>query len=81
MISKLDNTPNTEIQVNHESLMHQRRWLTLSPELRQQYVSPSDVEDAIRGAIHAQLENAPLRLLDAFVFINRACAPPNATQR
>jgi len=56
MISKLDNTPNTEIQVNHESLMHQRRWLTLSPELRQQYISPPDVEDAIRGAVHAQLE-------------------------
>jgi hypothetical protein len=33
-------------------------------ELRQQYVSPSDVEDAIRRAIWIELENAPLRLLN-----------------
>ncbi|KAG1807087.1 uncharacterized protein BJ212DRAFT_1485748 [Suillus subaureus] len=33
-------------------------------QLRQKYVSPSEVEDAIRRAIHAQLENAPLRLID-----------------
>ncbi|KAG2148638.1 WD40-repeat-containing domain protein [Suillus bovinus] len=33
-------------------------------QLRQQYVSPSEVEGAIRRAIHAQLENAPLRLID-----------------
>ncbi|KIK44140.1 hypothetical protein CY34DRAFT_803057 [Suillus luteus UH-Slu-Lm8-n1] len=31
---------------------------------RQQYVSLSEVEDAIRRAIHTQLENAPLRLID-----------------
>jgi hypothetical protein len=34
------------------------------PELRRRYVSPSDVEDAFRTAIHAQLENAPLRLIN-----------------
>ncbi|KAG2089251.1 uncharacterized protein F5147DRAFT_764608 [Suillus discolor] len=33
-------------------------------QLRQQYVSPSEVKDAIRRAIHAQLENAPLRLIN-----------------
>ncbi|KAG1775976.1 hypothetical protein EV702DRAFT_1269226 [Suillus placidus] len=33
-------------------------------QLRQQYVSQSEVEDAIRRAIHAQLENAPLRLIN-----------------
>jgi hypothetical protein len=32
--------------------------------LRQQYVSPSDVEDAIRRVIWIELENAPLRLLN-----------------
>ncbi|KAG1814088.1 hypothetical protein EV424DRAFT_42526 [Suillus variegatus] len=40
---------------------------TLDPrirQLRQQYVSPSDVENATRQAIHAQLENAPLRLIN-----------------
>ncbi|KAG2151687.1 uncharacterized protein EDB93DRAFT_270055 [Suillus bovinus] len=39
----------------------------LDPEilqLRQQYVRPSEVEDAIQRAIHAQLENAPLRLIN-----------------
>ncbi|KAG2745544.1 hypothetical protein P692DRAFT_201076752 [Suillus brevipes Sb2] len=39
----------------------------LDPEiqkLREQYVSPSEVEDTIQQATHAQLENAPLRLLD-----------------
>ncbi|KAG0702646.1 hypothetical protein DFH29DRAFT_492133 [Suillus ampliporus] len=33
-------------------------------ELRQKYVSPSEVEHAIRRAIHSYLENAPLRLLN-----------------
>ncbi|KAG1821968.1 uncharacterized protein BJ212DRAFT_1585854 [Suillus subaureus] len=33
-------------------------------QLRQQYVSPSEVEDAFQRAIHAQLENAPLRLIN-----------------
>ncbi|KAG1848308.1 hypothetical protein DFJ58DRAFT_796463, partial [Suillus subalutaceus] len=33
-------------------------------QLRQQYVSPSEVEDTIRRTIHAQLENAPLRLIN-----------------
>ena len=38
--------------------------LTLSPELRQQYLSQSEAEDVIRKIIDAQLENAPPRLLD-----------------
>ncbi|KAG1821965.1 WD40-repeat-containing domain protein [Suillus subaureus] len=33
-------------------------------QLRQKYVSLSEVEDAIRRAIHAQQENAPLRLIN-----------------
>ncbi|KIK33225.1 hypothetical protein CY34DRAFT_813784 [Suillus luteus UH-Slu-Lm8-n1] len=33
-------------------------------KLRQQYLRPSEVERAIRQAIDAQLENAPLRVLD-----------------
>ncbi|KAG2149017.1 uncharacterized protein EDB93DRAFT_1143122 [Suillus bovinus] len=33
-------------------------------QLRQQYVNLSDIEDAIRQAIQAQLENAPLRLIN-----------------
>ncbi|KAG2340644.1 WD40 repeat-like protein [Suillus weaverae] len=33
-------------------------------QLRQQYVSQSEVENAIRRTIHAQLENAPLRLIN-----------------
>ncbi|KAG0698731.1 hypothetical protein DFH29DRAFT_1071033 [Suillus ampliporus] len=33
-------------------------------KLHQQYISPSDVEDAIRRAIHARLENAPLRFIE-----------------
>ncbi|KAG2152802.1 hypothetical protein DEU56DRAFT_977193 [Suillus clintonianus] len=33
-------------------------------ELRQQYFSLSEADDAIRQAIHAQLDDAPLRLLD-----------------
>ncbi|KAG2117024.1 uncharacterized protein F5147DRAFT_298941 [Suillus discolor] len=35
-------------------------------ELRQQYVSPSEAHDAIQRAIHIQLENAPLRLINTF---------------
>ncbi|KAG2089241.1 uncharacterized protein F5147DRAFT_658473 [Suillus discolor] len=33
-------------------------------QLRQQFIGPSEVEDAIRRAIHTQLENAPLRLIN-----------------
>ncbi|KIK49125.1 hypothetical protein CY34DRAFT_797510 [Suillus luteus UH-Slu-Lm8-n1] len=33
-------------------------------DLRQQYVSPSEVEDTIRKAVWIELENAPLRLLN-----------------
>ncbi|KAG2346472.1 hypothetical protein BDR05DRAFT_785480 [Suillus weaverae] len=40
--------------------------LTCRYELRQKYVSPSQVHDAIQRAIHGQLENAPLRLVNTF---------------
>ncbi|KAG1785781.1 uncharacterized protein HD556DRAFT_1456313 [Suillus plorans] len=33
-------------------------------DLRQQYVRPSEAEDAIRGAVWIELSNAPLRLLN-----------------
>jgi hypothetical protein len=36
---------------------------SLSPEVREKYVSPSD-EYAIRAAVRAELENTPHRLLD-----------------
>jgi hypothetical protein len=38
--------------------------LTLSPELRQHYLSPSDAGIVILKVVHAQMENAPPRLLD-----------------
>jgi hypothetical protein len=37
-----------------------------SPELHQQYVSPSEAHDANQKAIHIQLENTPLYLVDTF---------------
>ena len=38
--------------------------LTLSPGLRQKYLNPSEAKAVILKVIHAQLENAPLRLLN-----------------
>jgi hypothetical protein len=38
--------------------------LTLLPDVRNQNVDPSKAESVIRKVIYAQLENAPLRLLD-----------------
>jgi hypothetical protein len=38
--------------------------VSLSPELRQQYLSPSDAEVAIGQVVHAQRKNFPRRLLD-----------------
>ncbi|KAG2033023.1 WD40-repeat-containing domain protein [Suillus americanus] len=35
-------------------------------QLCQQHISPSEVEDAIQRAIHAQLENAPLHLINTY---------------
>ncbi|KAG2147810.1 uncharacterized protein EDB93DRAFT_1250323 [Suillus bovinus] len=35
-------------------------------DLRQQYVSPSEVEDAIQNAVSIELSNAPLRLLNTY---------------
>jgi len=40
------------------------RCLTLYPELRQQYLSVSEADDAIRKVFYTQLDDAPLRLLD-----------------
>ncbi|KAG1843423.1 hypothetical protein C8R48DRAFT_678764 [Suillus tomentosus] len=47
MLSKLDNSPDAQIQ-----------------GLRQQYVRPSEAEDAIQRAVWIELEYAPLRLLN-----------------
>jgi len=39
-------------------------YLILSSDLRQQYVTPSEVEDAILTAIRTHMENAPHRLIN-----------------
>ncbi|KAG2152801.1 hypothetical protein DEU56DRAFT_907981 [Suillus clintonianus] len=44
--------------------VNDERDLSDSPELRQQYFNLSEADDAIQKAIHAQLDDAPLRLLD-----------------
>jgi hypothetical protein len=63
MLSKLDDAP--DIQTQGEPLIfHLSMCLALSTELRQQYLRPSEVKHAIRQVIDAQLENAPLRVLD-----------------
>jgi hypothetical protein len=63
MLSKLDDAPG--IQTRSEPLIiHLSTCLTFSTELRQQYLRPSQVERAIRQVIDAQLENAPLRVLN-----------------
>jgi hypothetical protein len=63
MFSKLDRAP--DMQMRSESrIALLSMWLILSSELRQQYVSPSDAEAAIRRVIHAHMENFPLRLFD-----------------
>jgi hypothetical protein len=63
MLSKLDDAP--DIQTRSKSLVTRpSTYLTLSTELRQQYLGPSEVERSIRQVIDAQLDNAPLRVLD-----------------
>jgi hypothetical protein len=63
MLSKLEDAP--DIQPRSKPLiMHSPMSLTLSIELRQQCLRPTEVEHAIRRVIDAQLENAPLRVLD-----------------
>jgi hypothetical protein len=63
MLSKLDQAP--DMQMRSECRIGlPSTWLILSSELRQQYVSPSDAEVAIRRAIHAHMENFPPRLFD-----------------
>src|SRR5258705_10418983 len=63
MLSKLDNAPETQIRSKSQPI-HTSKCLTLSPELREQYLSPSEVDSAIRKGIHVQMENTPLRLLN-----------------
>jgi hypothetical protein len=63
MLSILDNAP--DVQTRSKFLItHSYTCLTLSPELRQQYLRSSEVERAIRRVIGARLNNAPLRVLD-----------------
>jgi hypothetical protein len=45
-------------------LLHRLECLSRSADLRQQYVSPSEVEDAIQRAVWIELEYAPFRLLN-----------------
>jgi hypothetical protein len=65
MLSKLDDAPDPQIRSKPQTT-HAPMWirLTFHPELRQQYVSPSEVDNTTRQVVHVQLENAPLRLLD-----------------
>jgi hypothetical protein len=63
MLSKLDNAP--EAQIRGMIWWNTKKpYLSRSAELRQQYVSRSEAEDAIRKAVCIELENAPLRLLN-----------------
>ncbi|OAX40071.1 hypothetical protein K503DRAFT_28372 [Rhizopogon vinicolor AM-OR11-026] len=62
MLSKLDEGPDAQIR-SKDRITYALKSLTPSPELRQQYLTPSEAEDAILKAINGQLENAPLRLL------------------
>jgi hypothetical protein len=47
-------------------IAHPSALLTLCPDLRQQHVSPSEIEGAIEECIKAQLDDAPHRLLNTF---------------
>jgi hypothetical protein len=44
---------------------------TLSPDLRQQYITSSEAASAIQDVIHAQLEDTPHRLINTI--IGRLC--------
>jgi hypothetical protein len=65
----LDDAPDPQIRRKPLQITQAHLKITyIFAELRQQYVSPSEaeVEDAIRRAINAKLENAPIRLIDIF---------------
>ncbi|KAG2349765.1 hypothetical protein BDR05DRAFT_252598 [Suillus weaverae] len=62
MPSKSGNTPDIQIR-RKPRIRHGSACSTISQQLRQQYVIPPEAESTIRKAIHAQLDNAPLRLL------------------
>ncbi|KAG2346437.1 hypothetical protein BDR05DRAFT_945992 [Suillus weaverae] len=66
MFSKLDHGPDAQRQSKPHITDVSTISLTRFPELRQRYISPSEAEDTIRQAVHAQLEHAPLRLLNTF---------------
>jgi hypothetical protein len=63
MLSKLDDALDTETRSKPQYLIRQHT-LIVSAELRQQYLSPSEVDRAIRKVIDIQLDNAPLRVID-----------------
>jgi hypothetical protein len=63
MLSMSDQAP--DMQMRSECRIRlPSTWLILSSELRQQYISPSDAEVAIRRVIHTCIENFPPRLFD-----------------
>jgi hypothetical protein len=64
ILSKLDNSADTQVQGKSRETHVAFRWLNLSPELRRQYVSPSEAETMIGRAIYLKLDCAPLRLLN-----------------
>jgi len=63
MLSKFDDTIETQIR-REPRITHALTCLTLPPERCQQYLSPSEAERTIRKVIDAQLEKAPLHVLD-----------------
>src|SRR5258708_5452168 len=62
MLSESDSASDMQIRRNPR-IRHGSTGSTVPRQLRQQHVIPSEAEVAIRKAIHAQLDNAPLRLL------------------
>jgi hypothetical protein len=66
MLSKLDNSADTQLQGKPREIYDAFRWLNLFPELRRQYVSSSEAETMIGRAIYLELDCAPLRLLNTF---------------
>jgi hypothetical protein len=63
MLSKLENSPDSQTR-SMPQVAHPSTLLTPSPDLRQRYISPSEVEGAIQATIKTQLDDAPHRLIN-----------------
>jgi hypothetical protein len=71
MFSMLENSSDTQTQ-STPRISHPPTLLTLWPDLRQQYISPSEVEGVIEETIKVQLDDAPHRLINTFT--GRLCS-------